>query len=614
MDQSPIKIEWRWGALAALAISIIALYPQINLWIARGSAWQGSYVLTQGDEVAYSAYINALIDGRPRRNDPFNGRDDLPGKPTYESLFSIQFVPAYVIALPARALGLSTSTVFIWLILIGAITSSLAIFWLLAALTGDSKLAGTGVLFTLCFGALAAAQGVARLMLAGQRVHDMFSFLRRYQPSLVFPLFFVFCLLVWRALTSNSARSRVIFSVLAGSLFSVLVFSYFFMWTAVAAWLAGLFLFWLLFRRQEIYRLLVTGGIVGVFAAASVLPFFVMLSHRNTSMDQTQLLLFTHSPDLLYPPEILGFVVLAVMAFAWRRKLIDVSEPLVLFTAACALMPFLVFNQQIVTGRSLQPIHYKVFIANYVALLSIVLLFSVLWRARDAGRAIPARALLFVTIAALGWGIVEVSDITSRDAAQARLRDDVMPVSRRLSAMIKEDGSFAAALAGQAPYPVAYVSTLDVSKSIPSDSAVAVLWALHTSASGVSLTESKERFYQYMYYSGLGPKEVATAMAQRRFIVLAPLFGVERVIEGLTPNPKPISLDEMGEELRRYTDYADHFSIAQATHPQLSFVVVPNGEAQPNFGNLEKWYERDAGEKVGIFTIYRVKLKPAAAQ
>src|SRR6266850_1480130 len=350
MDQSQTKIEWRWGALAALAISIIALYPQINLWIARGSAWQGSYVLTQGDEVAYSAYINALLDGRPRRNDPFNGRDDLPGKPTYESLFSIQFVPAYVIALPARALGLSTSTVFIWLIVIGAITSSLAIFWLLATLTGDSKLAGAGVLFTLCFGALAAAQGAARLMLAGQRVHDMFSFLRRYQPSLVFPLFFVFCLLVWRALTSNSARSRLIFSVLAGSLFSVLVFSYFFMWTAVAAWLAGLFLFWLLFRRQEIYRLLITGGIIGVFAAASVLPFFVMLSHRNTSMDQTQLLLFTHAPDFLYPPEIIGFVVLAVMAFAWRRKLIDVSEPLVLFAAACALMPFLVFNQQIVTG------------------------------------------------------------------------------------------------------------------------------------------------------------------------------------------------------------------------------------------------------------------------
>jgi hypothetical protein len=614
MEHREPKIEWKWGALAALAMTIIALYPQVNLWIARGSAWQGSYVLTQGDEVAYSAYINALIDGRPRRNDPFNGRDDLPGKPTYESLFSIQFLPAYAIALPAKALGLSTAAVFIWLIVIGAITSSLAIFWLLATLTGNSKLAGAGVLFTLCFGALAAAQGAARLMLSGQRVHDMFSFLRRYQPSLVFPLFFVFCLLVWRALTSKSARSRVIFSLLAGVLFSVLVFSYFFIWTAAAAWLAGLFLFWVLFRRNEISRVLITGGTIGIFAAASVVPFFVMLSHRNGSMDQTQLLLFTHAPDFLYPPEIIGFVVLAIIAYACFRKLIEMRDPVVLFTAACALMPFVVFNQQILTGRSLQPIHYKVFIANYVALLSIVVLFSVLWRRRETARAIPARALIFAAIAALGWGIIEVSDITKEHAEQARLRDDVIPVARRLASMIKEDGSLAAALAGKAPFPVVYVSTLDVSKSITSDSAAAVLWAWQTPACGVSLAESKERFYQYMYYSGLSPREVATGMAERRFIVLAPLFGVERIIEGLAPDPKPISIDEMREELRRYTDYTDHFSIAQATNPKLSFVVVPNGEAQPNFANLEKWYERDAGEKVGIFTIYQVKLRAPGQQ
>src|SRR3989454_5349330 len=110
MNFNRTRIEWKWGVLAALAMTFIGLYPQINLWLARGTQWQGSYVLTQGDEIAYSAYVNALIDGRPRRNDPFNGRDDLPGKPTYESLFSIQFLPAYAITLPARLLGLSTDT------------------------------------------------------------------------------------------------------------------------------------------------------------------------------------------------------------------------------------------------------------------------------------------------------------------------------------------------------------------------------------------------------------------------------------------------------------------------------------------------------------------------
>ena len=85
---------------------LLALWPQINMWIARGQNWQGSYVAVQGDEVAYSAYLNALIDGRPRRNDPYTGRDDSrPANRLPESLFSIQFIPAYAIALPARLLG-----------------------------------------------------------------------------------------------------------------------------------------------------------------------------------------------------------------------------------------------------------------------------------------------------------------------------------------------------------------------------------------------------------------------------------------------------------------------------------------------------------------------------
>src|SRR6476659_5240997 len=100
-------IQWKWAVLAALAMTVLAIYPQINLLIARGREWQGSYVLVQGDEIAYSAYINALIDGRPRLNDPFMGMDNVAAQPIRESLFSIQFIPAYAIAIPARAFHLS---------------------------------------------------------------------------------------------------------------------------------------------------------------------------------------------------------------------------------------------------------------------------------------------------------------------------------------------------------------------------------------------------------------------------------------------------------------------------------------------------------------------------
>src|ERR1051326_4962612 len=610
MSPTKSQIQWKWGVFAALAMTVIALYPQINLWMARGSQWQGSFVLVNGDEVAYAAYVNALVDGRPRRNDAYNGIEDLPGKPTYESLFSIQFLPAYAIALPARLLGISTATAFIWLLVIGALTSSLAIFWVLATLTGDSKLAAVGVLFILCFGALAAAQGVGRLMISGQRVHDMFSFLRRYEPSGIFPMFFLFCLAVWRALTDERARLRIISAIIAGAIFAIIVFSYFFFWTAAAAWLASILFLWFVFRRKDLNRILITGGVIAIFAIASIIPFAILLSHRNKSMDETHFLRLSHAPDLFYSPEIIGFIVLGIIAFAWRRQVLDIARPAVIFTASCALMLVVVFNQQIVTGRSLQPIHYKSFIGNYVALLSIVLLFSILWRAHDAARLIPPRWLAVATLVCLGWGVVEVSDITSRDAALARLRDDVLPVARRLGTIVRDDGSFAAARAGKAPYPVVYVSTLDAARSISTDSPLAVLWTLHTPAAGMPLTESKERFYRYMYYSGLGPQEVARGMAEARFIVLAPLFGTERIIEGLIADPKPITPAEMAEELRHYKDFSEHFSMQQATSPQLNFAVVPNGEAKPNFINLDKWYERDAGEQVGVFTIYRLKLRP----
>src|SRR5919206_68750 len=107
----------------------LALFPQVYLWAERGRAWQGTAAYFYTDEPAYAAYVNALITGRPRRCDPYTGADDTPLAPLPESLFSIQFVPAYMVALPARALHLSTATAFIVLALLDAFVTSLVLFW-----------------------------------------------------------------------------------------------------------------------------------------------------------------------------------------------------------------------------------------------------------------------------------------------------------------------------------------------------------------------------------------------------------------------------------------------------------------------------------------------------
>ncbi|HUS11404.1 MAG TPA: hypothetical protein VMZ30_13135 [Pyrinomonadaceae bacterium] len=222
-----------------MAITFLALFPQIHFWLMRGSQWQGAYTILQPDELLYSGYVNALIEGRPRRNDPATGQDDHPKSPLPESLFSIQFIPAYAIALPARAVGASASTAFIALIGAAGLFASLSIFWLLTSVMSDNRFAAIGVLIVLCFGTLAAGQGLLFLGLP---------FLRRYEPAAPFPLFFVFCTLIWQAFTTASRRAVAVKALIAGVAVGLLIFSYFYLWTAAAAWFVCVGCLWLVVR------------------------------------------------------------------------------------------------------------------------------------------------------------------------------------------------------------------------------------------------------------------------------------------------------------------------------------------------------------------------------
>src|SRR5258705_12402241 len=110
MSTSPSSLAgWRLCSLTCLAMVLLSLIPQIHLWIIRGSDWNGAYVSPHVDEPLYSAYINSLIEGRHRKNDPFGGKEALA---LPESTFSIQFLPAYAIALLARVFEVSQAITF----------------------------------------------------------------------------------------------------------------------------------------------------------------------------------------------------------------------------------------------------------------------------------------------------------------------------------------------------------------------------------------------------------------------------------------------------------------------------------------------------------------------
>ena len=150
-----VNVKWRLGILAGIVVALFGLYPQFALWNERGAEWNGTFASNDLDETAYASYLQALIDGRPRKNDPYSGQDETAENPQPESIFSIQFVAPYAVAIPARLFGLNASQAFIALSAAASFLTALALFWLLAQITGDNRFAVVGTLIILFGGALA---------------------------------------------------------------------------------------------------------------------------------------------------------------------------------------------------------------------------------------------------------------------------------------------------------------------------------------------------------------------------------------------------------------------------------------------------------------------------
>jgi hypothetical protein len=427
-------------------------------------------------------------------------------------------------------------------------------------------------------------------------------FTRRYQPSATFPLFFVFCGLVWYALGSERKQNFILAAVGAGLCLAALIFSYFFLWTAALGWLAGLALLHFIFQREEWKRSLTVLAIIGVITGAALVPYLMLIARRSASLDATQALIATRLPDLFRPCEIVGILLLAAVVYTAQQGKLNLKEKLPLFAASFAALPLIVFNQQIITGYSLQPVHYELYIANYVVLIAVVLTAVLLLRAWK-GIEVPKKAFFWIAILAFGWGLIEVLSVVKKDAQYAKIHDDSIPVLRKLAEIGKTKG-----LANEINETV-LVADIDVSDIAPAVAPQPVLWAAHAPVfSGLQAGEGKERFFKYLYYTGVAPKDLAEALGKKDFTVTSAVFGFERALPALSSHTAPITAEEIQSEVRGFIELSQSFSKEQAARHQLSYVIAP-AQAEPNFTNLDRWYERDSGETVGKWKLYRLKLR-----
>ena len=129
---------------------------------------------------------------------------------------------------------------------------------------------------------------------------------------------------------------------------------------------------WFLLRPADRATLLRTVVIIAAISGCALAPYAYLVSHRPATLDEQQTLYLTHRPDLFRIPEILGALILIALVVAITRGAIERSQPRVILAASLAVLPLVVFNQQILTGRSMQPYHFAALVVNYLVLIGLV--------------------------------------------------------------------------------------------------------------------------------------------------------------------------------------------------------------------------------------------------
>ncbi len=596
--------KWKWPFWCAVAVTLISLYPQIVMWSVRGRDWNGSYAQVNGDEWLYSAYIQSLIDGRPRRNDPYTGRDDGPRGMQPESVFSIQFVPAYLIAAPARFLRISSSTAFIALGIIAPFLLCLAIFSLAFSLTQDHRFSAAASVFAISFGGVAAGTGAITLWDSVPQ-YFFLPFLRRYEPAAMIPLFFIFCNLVWKSLTT-SGRQAVFWALAGGIALAALIFSYFYLWTTAVAWLGCLAMLWAFARPKSLLKEGRGFALIVLLCAAALVPYLILLSNRSATLDSGQKLTISYAPDLLRIPELVGVAAVILVVWAVFRKRISWREPETLFALSLSITPFVVFNQQILTGRSLQPFHYEMFIANYVALTGGAISVVRVWKApRHLHQRVGSRAAVRIVVIALWWAIMEVLLHTNVIVRESQLLDSAAEVCQRLRQLANSEALVPPF--EPEPRPLVFATDYEVSLILPTFAPQGVLWSPNFDFLNLQPGENKDRLYMYLYYMGMDREMLTAALVKPMSTWAAVVFGHERVLPDLAVNAMPITTEEIETRAAGYEEFCLSFTREEASRHRLSYVIAP--AVGSDLRNLDRWYQRDKGEQIGPYILYRVQLR-----
>lgn len=353
----------KWAVLFAFLVGVIVAFPQFYFPYDHADTYQGIYIANTDNEAGYLNRLQEVRDGHLLLGSATfkDGKDDPFIQPPLGEIIIVYLGKTFFLDL--------NNTVLLTRFLF-AFLGFLAVYGFVF-LISKAKLTALAAATAVCLARSLLSRGAFFTLLQGGSPTAAFlDFYRPVQPQANFLFFFGFLLFFWLFFEKKQRIWGVISALILGLSFYVYPYT----WSFIYAFLGVLCLILIFQKKWPDVKRIIIMTLGGIFIA---LPYFlnVYRATLHPYFEEATLrfgLIETHQP-------ILGFLVLSIFIIfllffprKWPERYI--------FSLALFIAPFIVLNQQIITGKNFNSGHYHWFICQPLVVVFFVIML--LYQAR----------------------------------------------------------------------------------------------------------------------------------------------------------------------------------------------------------------------------------------
>lgn len=347
----------KWAVFFAIIVAIITAAPQIYFPIQHGESYQGMFWTCTDNEDAYLSRIREVQDGYASQSSvPFNyGKDS----PYLEPPLS-EILVAYL----GKVFFLDINGTILLARLVFAFIGFIVVYGFALLLSKEKLTAISASIVLFLANSLFSRTGLIAL-LQGESPGALFiNFFRPIYPQVSLCFFFAFLFFFWLFFEKKQWRWGIISSFILGLSFYIYPFNWTFLYVFCGVLL---FIFFLKKQWPDLKRiaLLVLGSIL--VAIPYFLNFYNALLHPNFGEVSLRWgLIDSRQPLLGFLVPGLFIIFLLFFPKKWKERYI--------FSLALLLTPFIVLNQQLITGKMMEFGHYHWYINQPIAIVFLIII------------------------------------------------------------------------------------------------------------------------------------------------------------------------------------------------------------------------------------------------